>query len=129
MDTKATASVIAATRIAAGDDRTHYDGLAVTLHWLTVLLVLAQFGLAETWGFAPRSARHLMIVAHMSFGMLLALVLVVRIAWRLLPGHQVRAAGSGWVELASKAVHYLLYGLLTAEAVLGFVLRWSGTRL
>jgi cytochrome b561 len=42
------------------------------------------------------------------------------------PGHQIRAAVAGWVEVAWKAVHYLLYGLLTAEAVLGFVLRWSG---
>jgi cytochrome b561 len=28
--------------------------------------------------------------------------------------------------MASKAVHYLLYAMLAAEAVLGFVLRWSG---
>jgi cytochrome b561 len=36
------------------------------------------------------------------------------------------SAVSGWVERASKAVHYLLYAMLAAEAVLGFVLRWSG---
>ena len=126
MNTKATPGVVAATRIAAGDDRTRYDSFAITLHWLTALLVLTQFGLAELWGFAPRPTRHLMIVAHMSFGILLTLVLIVRIAWRLTPGHQVRAATAGWVELASKTVQYVLYGLLAAQAVLGFVLRWSG---
>jgi cytochrome b561 len=126
MGTQPGRGIIAATRIAAGDDRTRYDGFAVMLHWLTVLLVLAQFGLAELWDFAARPTRHLMIVAHMSFGILLALVLIVRIAWRLMPGHQVSTAESGWVEIASKMVHYLLYGLLAAEAVLGFVLRWSG---
>lgn len=130
MDTKATPEVApgiaTATRIVAGDDRTRYDGIAKTLHWLTALLVLTQFGLAELWAFTPRPTRHLMIVAHMSFGILLALVIAVRITWRLIPGHQVRAAASGWVELASKAMHYLLYGLLVAEALLGFVLRWSG---
>jgi cytochrome b561 len=119
-------AALAATRVAAGDDRTRYDDFAVTLHWLSVLLVLTQFGVAELWDLAERPTRHVMIVAHMSVGILLALVLVVRVAWRLTPGHRVRPAVTGWVELASEAVHYLLYGLLAAEAVLGFVLRWSG---
>lgn len=126
MGGKAPEGVVEATRIAAGDDRTRYDGLSMTLHWLTALLVVAQFGLAELWGGAARPARHIMIVAHMSFGILLTAVLAVRIAWRLTPGHEVRDAASGWVETASRVVHYLLYGLLTIQAVLGFVLRWGG---
>jgi len=126
MNAKATPGV-AAVRIAAGDDRTRYDGLALTLHWVTAVLVATQFGLAELWGFAPsRPVRHLMIVAHMSCGILLTAVLIVRIAWRLTPGHQMSPLTSGWVELASKAVHYLLYGLLAVEAAFGFLLRWSG---
>ena len=115
-----------AARIASGDDGTRYDRFAITLHWLTAVLVLVQFALAETWGWFPRPTRHLMVVAHMSFGIILTAVIVVRIVWRLMPGHQVDAAVSGWVEKASKAVHYVLYLLLAAEAILGFVLRWSG---
>ena len=118
--------IVTATRIAAGDDRTRYDGFAMSLHWLTVALVLAQFALSQLWGFFPRPTRHLMIVAHMSFGMLLAAVVALRIVWRLTPGHQVSAAVLGWVEVTSKAVHWLLYALLATEAVLGFALRWSG---
>jgi cytochrome b561 len=115
-----------ATRIAAGDDRTQYDSFSILLHWITVILVLAQFGLAQTWGFAPKPTRHLMIVSHMSFGILLSAVLIVRIGWRLLPGHESPAAAVGWIERAAKGGHYLLYALLVSEAVLGFVLRWSG---
>lgn len=126
MDTNTPPRIVTATRIAAGDDRTRYDTIAITLHWLTVALVLIQFGLAELWGYFPRAPRHLMIVAHMSFGILLTLVVVARIAWRLAPGHQVSAAASGPAEVAAKAVHYLLYGLLCVQAALGFVLRWSG---
>ncbi|EEA01902.1 cytochrome B561 [Burkholderia sp. H160] len=114
------------TRIAAGNGRTSYDSFSILLHWMTVILVLAQFGLAHTWGFAPKPTRHLMIVSHMSFGILLSAVLIVRIGWRLIPGHQRPATASGWVEMAAKGVHYLLYALLVGEAVLGFVLRWSG---
>src|SRR5690348_2918265 len=114
---------VVVTRIAAGDDRTRYDDFALWLHWLTVVLVLLQFGLAELWCFVARPARSLMIDGLMSFGILLAAVVVVRIAWRLLPGHRVRPAVSGLVESAAKTVHYLLYVLLCVQAVSGFVLR------
>ncbi len=114
------------TRVAAGDDRTVYDNVSVVLHWLTALLVLSQFVLAETWEWFVRPTRHLMIVTHMSFGIILSLVIVVRLVWRLIPGHQVPAAVSGLTETASKVVHYLLYAMLAAEAVLGFMLRWAG---
>jgi cytochrome b561 len=113
-------------RIAAGNGKETYDGLSITLHWLTVILVLSQFALAQTWGLAPKPTRHLMIVTHMSFGILLSAVIVVRILWRLSPGHRAPVASAGWLDRAARAVHYLLYGLLIAEAVLGFVLRWSG---
>jgi cytochrome b561 len=126
MSTQPERAFNASTRVLAGDDRTRYDPVAMTLHWVTVALVLTQFALAQTWEDFARPTRHLMIVAHMSFGILLAAVVLARIAWRLIPGHQMPPATAGLVELASKAVHWLLYGLLVAEAVLGFVLRWSG---
>lgn len=115
-----------ATLVAAGATRTRYDGLSIGLHWLTVVLVLGQLLLAQTWGWFPRPSRHLMIVAHMSFGIVLAGVVLFRIVWRLTPGHQMSAADRGWRELAAKTVHYSLYLMLLTEAVLGFVLRWSG---
>lgn len=31
----------------------------------------------------------------------------------------------GWIKLASKGVHYLLYVLLVAQAALGFAFRWA----
>ena len=107
-------------------DLTHYDRLAMSLHWLTAVLILTQFGLAELWDFAPRPAKHLMIVAHMSAGILLALVVAVRIAWRLTPGHRVRDADTGWAKFVAKTVHLGLYGLLATEVALGFLMRWSG---
>jgi cytochrome b561 len=62
---------------------------------------------------------------HISLGVLLTAAVVARIVWRLIPGHQRPAIVSGWVKLASKAVHYLLYLLLVAQAGLGFALRWA----
>jgi cytochrome b561 len=35
---------------------------------------------------------------------------------------------AGWVKIASKGTHYLLYALLLAEAALGFAFRWGAGR-
>lgn len=119
-------TIAAVTRVAAGDDRTRYDNVAITLHWLTAALVVAQFALAQTWGFFDRPFRHSLIATHTSLGTLLAVVIAARIAWRLIPGHQVSPANVGWLEVASKAGHYLLYALLAIEVILGLTLAFTG---
>jgi cytochrome b561 len=126
MSTTHRSAVVAATRIAAGDKRATYDGVSVTLHWIIVALVLIQFGFSKTWRLFARPMRLEMIMLHMGFGILLGLAVIARIVWRLIPGHQPPPVQSGWVELVSKTVHYLLYAIILIEFVLGFVLRWSG---
>jgi len=115
-----------ATRIIAGDDKTNYDGVAITLHWLVALLVLVQFALAETWDWFSRDTRESMQSIHISFGILLAVVVLAEIIWRWIPGHRVSSIEQGWVRVASKSVHYLLYILLVLQAALGFTIGWSG---
>lgn len=115
-----------ATRVAAGDLGKNYDNVAITLHWLTALIVVIQFALGQSWGWFPRPTRHLMVVTHMSFGILLTLVVVLRVLWRFIPQHHVQSLETGLVRIASTIVHYVLYGLLVTEAVLGFLSRWEG---
>ena len=117
-----------ATLIAAGDDGTTYDGVAIALHWATAFLVVANFLLAQTWDWFAKPTKALMEDTHMSFGVLLTAVIIARIIWRWLPGHQVSSIEAGWVRLASKAAHYVLYLLLIAEAGLGFAFRWGAGR-
>jgi cytochrome b561 len=114
-----------ATRIAAGDDGTNYDGVAIFLHWATALLVIVQFAMANLWDSFDKPTRQGLESIHVSLGVLLSAVVLARIVWRLIPGHQRPAVVSGWVQLASKAVHYLLYLLLVAQAALGFGWRWA----
>ena len=115
-----------ATRMAAGDDKTNYDNVAIALHWLTAALVILQFALGQTWGWFSRPTRHLMVTTHMSFGIILTAVVLTRIAWRFVLGHHMKSLESGWVRIASTTVHYLFYTLLVTEAVLGFLSRWVG---
>ena len=117
-----------ATRIVAGDDGTNYDGVAIVLHWATAALVIANFALSQLWDWFAKPTKGLLEDTHMSFGVLLAAVIVVRLVWRWIPGHQMSSLEAGWVRLASKATHYLLYALLAAEAGLGFAFRWGAGR-
>ena len=117
-----------ATRIAAGDDGTNYDRVSIVLHWATAFLVVANFALAQTWDWFAKPVKGLMEDAHMSFGVLLAAVIVARLVWRWIAGHPLSSLEAGWVRIASKGTHYLLYALLIAEAGLGFAFRWGAGR-
>jgi len=118
-------AVDTATRIVAADDGTNYDRVAISLHWLTALLVLFQFVSSITWDYFSRDTAKALQSVHISLGVVLTAVIIVRIIWRLIPGHQRASLGLGWVQLASKGVHYLLYLLLVAQAALGFGFRWA----
>jgi cytochrome b561 len=122
----ASQAVNEATRVAATATRTRYDATSIALHWITVALVLFNFASAETWGLFGRPTHHALVTLHMSFGIILSVVVVLRIVWRVTPGHQVAPATEGWDEKLSKAVQGLLYLLLIVQAVLGYVARWAG---
>jgi cytochrome b561 len=122
--------------MADGDGRTGpeaatrpqgYDGLAIGLHWVTAVLVVALFALAEIWGFVPRGTplRHGMQSLHVSLGLTLAAVFVLRLVWRSTGARRVAPLVSGVQHIASVAVHYGLYGLLALQIVLGFLFRWA----
>jgi cytochrome b561 len=117
--------VAAATRVVAADDGTNYDNVAVALHWTTALLVVVQFVLAIMWDDFPKPTHESMQSLHVSLGVLLTAVIIARIVWRLMPGHQMSSLEVGWVRIASKGVHYLLYALLVAQATTGFLFRWA----
>lgn len=115
-----------ATRIATGDDGKRYDNVAISLHWLTALLVIAQFALGQTWDWFPRPTHHVMVVTHMSFGIILTTVVLARLVWRFFFRQHVPSLESGLVRIASITVHYVLYALLLTASVLGFLSRWEG---
>ena len=114
-----------ATRVAAGDDGTNYDKVAIALHWATAALVVVQFALAETWDWFAKPAQETMQSLHVSLGVLLTAAIAARLIWRWMPGHQVSSLEIGWVRTWSKAVHYVLYLLLVAQATTGFAWRWA----
>ena len=102
-----------------------YDAITILLHWVTALLVVTLFGLAEFWGFLPRGTplRHELQGLHISLGLVLAVVATLRVVWRLMFGRTLPEIESTLPYWAAKGVHYLLYILLGGQVVLGFVFR------
>jgi len=104
-----------ATRVAAGDDGTTYDKVAIALHWSVAAIVLFQFVSSFVWDNFAKPTRQSLESIHVSLGILLAALILIRLVWRWIPGHQVSSLETGWIKTASKSVHYLLYALLVAE--------------
>ena len=90
------------------------------LYWPTLQMLI--------WGFMSQFLYQNSSYVARAFGVLLAAVILARLVWRWIPGHQVSSAEAGWMRLASKGTHYLLYALLLAEAALGFTFRWGAGR-
>src|SRR3977135_3970491 len=100
-----------------------YGGLAKFLHWSIAMLIAAQFALGWSMPHIGRNTRPgTLINLHFSFGMLILLLAIVRLAWRL--QHQVPLVTTNvplWQQRTASAVHRLLYVLLFAIPVPGWV--------
>lgn len=107
------------------DDVERYDVVTISLHWVSAALIIILFALGETWGFPAHPVHHLMVVAHMSLGLCLTLVFLVRVVWRLSAGHRRFETGPGLAAWAARVVHLALYGLIGVEIVFGFLFRWT----
>lgn len=116
---------------AAADKRAaRYDHFTIMLHWLTAVLALVLFAIAQVWDFADRGTplRLGLISLHVSLGILFAAVLVLRIVWRLITHRRTAPAVSGLQHVASTLVHLLLYALMISQASYGFLMRWASAK-
>ena len=74
------------TAAAAGDPiRGRHQTLTIVLHWVTVLLVFTQFALAILHDqVSDAEVRRGVLAAHRSLGVAVWLIVMGRLAWRLL---------------------------------------------
>lgn len=101
----------------------HYDRLTLALHWLTAFLVAEQWIGAQLLDeFAEGAPRIAARSVHISLGLFLGLVILVRIAWRATRGRKLPPADRGFLQLIANATHRLLYALLIAIVPVGIFL-------
>jgi cytochrome b561 len=99
-----------------------YDGVARTLHWLTVALLIAQYAVAWTMPDIHRGTLPVGLIAwHLSIGTAILAVLLLRTGWRLTHAEpQPPASLPAWLQAVSRITHVVLYALLFAMPLLGW---------
>lgn len=103
-----------------------YGTIFQCLHWCTVILVIVAWTLGTFDDVLPKgAARAAGLFVHMSAGLAVLAVLVVRVLWRMAdppPPAEPTVLGA-WGDRASRFAHYALYALLVAVTVVGIVLQ------
>jgi cytochrome b561 len=104
------------------NDRSPYGTTAKVFHWLIVVLLLVQYPLGWLMpdihqGMKPGAAMTL----HISFGIVILILIVLRFVWRLT--HPVAPENSlpAWQRVTSEAMHWLLYLLVLATTITGWL--------
>jgi cytochrome b561 len=106
-----------------------YTDTAKLLHWLIMALLIVQFVIAWTMPQMRRDTQpDTLINLHISIGVLILAIAVVRLAWRAT--HREPAPEDGlppWQVQSARVVHWLLYLLLFVVPILGWInASWRG---
>lgn len=103
--------------------KTHYDKVAIALHWLMAACIVLMLFLGLTMeDYTPLEARFRAVNFHKALGITLLALAVLRLLWRLghrpppLPEHMNRLE-----RLAANASHYLLYFFMIAIPLSGWL--------
>jgi cytochrome b561 len=112
---------------------TRYGAVALTLHWLAVLLVILAWGLGVSDDLLPKGpARAAGLYIHMTAGLLVIVLTIVRLLWRTVdPSPPAEKTGfgdwsfAGWIGLGAKLAHLGLYVLLVAAPLVGIAVLFA----
>lgn len=101
-----------------------YDRRTILLHWASAILVVLMWVAGQTIDFFPKGVPRVGARSiHICVGLVLAVVLALRIGWRIRGGAKLPAR-SGLDEVAARTVHTLLYLLLAAVVIIGIACVW-----
>jgi cytochrome b561 len=99
-----------------------YAKVAIWLHWLIGIAVIANIALAMLTEGMPKETHRAAMGVHKALGITILALTVLRILWRL--GHKpppLPAGTPAWQRPISKAVHFLFYLLLILLPLSGWV--------
>ena len=118
----ATADTNEASKVTRIMAKAHYYGTtAKLLHWTIVVLLVAQYAVGWLMPDVHRGPPGTPMILHMSLGVLVLTLIVVRLAWRLTHPIAPDTSLPRWQHLGSEAVHWLLYTMVIATTVIGWL--------
>lgn len=103
---------------------THYGKVARALHWLTALLFLLAYIAVyyRQWFTEARTPENwTALQLHLSFGMTIAVLVVLRLYWRLTNVQPAAEPGSALMHKAAHLEHLVLYGVLIVMPLTGYL--------
>jgi cytochrome b561 len=100
----------------------NYGTTAKVFHWLVVVLLMVQYPLGKLMphihrGMTPGDA----MTFHISFGIAILTLMVLRLFWRITNPVAPASSLPEWQQLISEAVHWLLYVLVLATTMTGWI--------
>ena len=99
-----------------------YNSAAIALHWVTAALIIANLLLGLTMVRLPISPQKLhWYLWHKSIGITIFVLTSGRLAWRAIRPHPVPVAMPPWQRRATAVSHALLYVLLFATPISGWI--------
>ncbi len=99
-----------------------YTRIAMLLHWLVAALIIGNLVLVWTIGWFPDALVRPAINTHKSIGLTVLGLVLLRVLWRI--GHRpppLPHAYSRAERLGSHAAHLILYGLILAMPISGYI--------
>jgi cytochrome b561 len=115
---------------ASYDPAARYSRVAMTLHWAIALAIVVQIGMGWYMGTLGRAPLHRTLEGvHISLGLTVLILTVVRLAWGLTHTHPRLPADMPAIERRlAGAIHVLFYVLLFALPLSGWVMESFGSR-
>ena len=101
--------------------RLQYGTTAKVLHWLIVALLLVQYLIGWLMPDVHAGPPGQPMTFHISFGIVILVLIVLRFGWRLTHPVAPETSLPRWQRLTSEAVHWLLYALVLATAITGWL--------
>lgn len=102
-----------------------YDPLTQALHWIIAAAVVAAYAIGLIREDLPKGDfRTWLLTLHMSIGLLVAALSVVRIGWRATRMAPTPIAATPMLRLAVRAGHLALYVSLFAVPLVGLLAAW-----
>ncbi len=105
------------------NDADSWGAPAKLFHWVMAALILAQIALglmAASWRVSP--AKLELFFWHKSTGMLILALVALRLLWRLAnPAPMLPPGMAAWERAAARLSHLLLYALMIALPVTGWI--------
>ena len=102
-------------------DRLHYGIPAKVMHWLVVALLMIQFPIGWFMPDVHSGPPGGPMTLHISLGITILALIALRVVWRITHPVAPESSLPSWQRISSEAVHWLLYVLVLATTLTGWL--------